>query len=86
MITETKIPERRCPFCDYKLDVAASVYNKKNTPKPGDISICLSCASILIFNDDLTIRKPEPGEIEITPEIHKIQQAIRSVDRRDLKG
>jgi len=78
---ENQLPECQCPYCEAKLDTATDL--KTNVmPKPGDISVCINCAQVLVFADDLTLRKPQPGEITMTPEIELYQKAVRGLDRR----
>lgn len=50
-----------CSICGYDLDGASQV-NGDNMPKPGDVSICISCANIAIFDDDLKLRQPDLDE------------------------
>jgi hypothetical protein len=79
---ETRLPACHCPYCETRLDAATNLA-KVIMPKPGDISVCIQCAQILIFADDLTLRKPLPADkITITDEIKLYQQAVRMLDRR----
>jgi hypothetical protein len=82
---DTRVPESRCPFCDAKLDGASSFEGA--VPSPGDASVCVLCASALVFQDDLTVRMMTPAEWAELPdgfkdEIRLMQRAVRSVDRR----
>ncbi len=38
--------------------------NEEATPQAGCISICINCAQISIFKDDLTLRNITPGELK----------------------
>lgn len=79
---QTRLPASQCPYCETKLDAATDLETVV-MPKPGDISICIKCAQLLIFTDDLTLRKPIPAdEIVITDQIRLYQQAVRAIDRR----
>lgn len=78
---KTRLPACRCPYCGTQLD-AATKLDRAIMPKPGDISVCIKCAQVLVFADDLMLRKPKPDEIEITDEIKLYQQAVRFLDRR----
>jgi hypothetical protein len=83
-LRDTRVPESLCPFCGQRLDsaIAADPANPDAQPDPGDVTICISCAQILVFTDDLTLRASMPGEVEITPEIRRAQEMVRRLDRR----
>jgi hypothetical protein len=85
----TPVPEDHCPFCGHKLD-AASTPNGA-IPNPGDVSICLSCASALVFDKNLRLQAMSQNEFaDLHPDNQKeillIQRGIRMLDRRNLKG
>jgi hypothetical protein len=81
--------EINCPDCGHGMTSATSVEKDKKDeeimPTEGDVCLCISCSSLLIYNADLTVRVARPGEIEITEEIRRAQRAIRMMDRRDMK-
>lgn len=59
------IPPRMCPSCGKLLDGATQLRDAsehQETPKAGDATICLYCANVAVFADDLTLRKPTPVE------------------------
>jgi hypothetical protein len=77
---DTKIPESTCPWCGEKLDGAASLEDQ--TPKPGDITICVECLNVSKFDQDLHLLKIEEAEKETwTPEerskVARIQLGLR---------
>jgi len=87
--TSTDIPKSRCPFCGYLSEEASAPGDA--SPKPGHVAVCISCASVLVFNDDLRLRAMTPTEFaDLHPdsrdEISLIQRGIRMLDRRKLKG
>lgn len=43
-----RLPPQRCPLCDHRLD-AASALDSDAAPTPGDLTVCISCASPLVF-------------------------------------
>jgi ferredoxin-like protein FixX len=47
-----KLPEQKCPKCDYPMDCATAAFTE-DTPQPrkGDYTICLSCGTMLVFTD-----------------------------------
>lgn len=50
-----RIRENICPYCNKKLD-ACSNMTGEDGPDDGDFTLCLYCAAVLRFNNDLTIR------------------------------
>jgi hypothetical protein len=52
-----------CPWCGTELNAAAGISDKANTPTPGDLSICIKCAGMLCFADDLIPQKATLEEI-----------------------
>lgn len=83
----TQLPASRCPYCDVDLDAAGSYEGK--TPDPGDLTVCVSCASLLAYGDDMRLRKVVPADLADLPEdakqiVRTYQQAVRGIDRRGL--
>lgn len=80
-----------CPYCDHLLDAASNLYATR-APVGGDWTVCGYCAQVLIFCDDLTVRKPKPRELDTprysAPEVKAAMDimtlAVRTMDRRHL--
>jgi len=86
---ETRLPADHCPLCGYKHDAASSPTGK--TPSPGDLAVCMSCATALVFGEDLRLQAMTQDEFaDLHPderkEVLRFQRAIRMLDRRQLKG
>ncbi len=82
---DTKVPESPCPFCGTEFDGAFSFEDK--VPSPGDATVCIQCASPLVFDDAMKLRQMTPGEFAGLPEYFKdelrlFQRAVRAIDRR----
>lgn len=48
-------------------------------PKPGDLNVCIRCAHMMLFNDDLTMRELTPIERSTAladPKVAQIRLAI----------
>jgi hypothetical protein len=79
-----------CPYCEEILDGATRVGGSAAVPEPGDVSVCLYCAQIIIFGADLLVRRPLPGELEAIEAQHpeaglllrRAQEQIKALDRR----
>jgi hypothetical protein len=88
-LDSTVVPDQACPRCGYKFDRASpAMPNTAATPSPGDISLCLDCGQILVFNDDArTTHAATSAELadldfETRATIRKGQRAIAIVKRR----
>lgn len=46
-----KTPRTGCPVCLQALDAASD--RQRNTPRPGDVSVCMYCATALEFGADM---------------------------------
>lgn len=64
-------PENICPVCGYVLDSATSPENKKFVPAEGDVSICIRCTTILVFNKDLLSVLPDEETLHDLQSNHK---------------
>jgi len=53
------VPTALCPHCGYGFDRASVAEGEKKEPRPGDISMCISCGGFLVFTDDIRVRKIE---------------------------
>jgi hypothetical protein len=68
------------------MDEATHPEDDAARPSPGDLSICLSCTSILKFGDDLALMACSPAEIadlpsDIKAELERYRRAVLSIDR-----
>lgn len=86
-LRDTATTPCRCPWCGHRIDaaMAGDPAEPDVTPKPGDVSVCISCAQMLVFTDNLTLRASMPGEIPMTPGLRRAQQAVRMLDRRKMR-
>lgn len=57
-----------CPVCGKKLDAATHVEKEEAVPGPGDISICLYCATVSVFDDNLKLKQMTNEEFAGLPE------------------
>jgi hypothetical protein len=79
------LPESRCPQCNYVL-TGASNPNGDGEPEPGCASVCLNCGQLMIFADDLTLRKAnalDVRELMAWPEAwNTVQKAQMIIQQR----
>jgi hypothetical protein len=62
MVNVWKTADTSCPSCDSRLAVAIDLVDDQIIPKPGDLSFCLRCGTLLAFADDMTARYPTAEE------------------------
>jgi hypothetical protein len=83
---EHALPESHCPWCGYTIDAVTCLDERGNEhdkmPQPGDLTVCVKCAHICAFADDLTLRTPTDTELEGMPTalmrlLSKVQAAVR---------
>lgn len=53
-----------CPNCGYGMNACSSAFEEDVEPKEGDITLCLKCGQILLFDDKLKVRYPKMGELD----------------------
>lgn len=73
-----RVKKNICLICNHQLDGATQV-NGDEEPKLGDVSICIECGNIALFDDNLGLRQPtieEEREILKDPNISFFQTII----------
>jgi hypothetical protein len=65
MVRSTPIPATRGP-CGVNLNMATGLGGA--TPSPGDCTICITCDTILLFDDNLLLHRASKEEIETIPD------------------
>lgn len=89
----TRTPLNHCLDCGHAIDASTDASAPNNsTPGPGDLAICLHCAHVMIYADDLTVRAPTDAEVvEIAgdPDMVRAVNAIARFNKehpRDAKA
>lgn len=57
-----ELPDHWCPRCHTKFDRVSGIGGKFK-PSPGDVSLCIECASLAVFDDHLQLREPTLTEL-----------------------
>ena len=82
MNRESILPESSCPNCNRKMDRATGIRDRDDVPEPGSISICICCAAINEYDDDLRLRLlPEDELKEISIQHPKTYQILMKAQR-----
>lgn len=50
-----RLPVMKCPTCQHPMDAATRMLGQER-PRPGDLSVCLKCAEVLVFQPDMSMR------------------------------
>jgi hypothetical protein len=73
-------PSQPCLTCGYVTDAVTSVSDEGARPKEGDVSFCLACGALAIFDDDLRFRAATAEEAALLAKdsvIRKLRLAHR---------
>lgn len=76
-----------CPYCGHKLNAAGASDGSHTAPSDGDATVCIECAEVMFFQQDMTVRKAKEGELMTmlfsdpawAAEIAATQRRIRSL-------
>ena len=76
------IPDVACPTCSYEFIRATGFDGKK--PQPHDVTMCMGCSEIFIFNEDMSIRLPNDDDLRDLPldEISKMQYFLNQMRKQ----
>jgi hypothetical protein len=83
MITHA-IPDMLCPACGHHFTHAAPADDSTTAPEPGDITVCIRCASLMVFGDDMRLRLPTPAEDAECRAMSDVMEATQAI--RDLNA
>ena len=76
-------PSCKCPRCGYEFDRASGAFGNF-VPRTGDLTACLKCGLVMVFNSDLTVHIASDQEMQsLTPgERRQVNILVRTI--RDL--
>lgn len=80
-----RTPKRAAPCCGKVLDAATGT----DRPSPADVSVCFECGSLLVFNDDLTLRiltAPELAALDAGTLAFLMRTRARVIELRAERG
>jgi hypothetical protein len=79
-VKDYTIFEQQCPFCGHRCNRCATTDDAP--PKPGDISLCLRCAEVSVFDRELRLRRASPRELtrlKSDPDWLKVERMRRAI-------
>ena len=71
-------PGQVCPSCGGKLEAHTDAYGEA-TAKPGDVAICVYCAELLRFDEQLHVRAVDDLERASLLTDPRVEQAVGAV-------
>ena len=77
-----------CASCGKSMDAASNADEAHTPPHPGDISICLYCGHLMLFDSDLCLRALTDAEIvEVAgdPRIVRTTNLLKKLKRQRKK-
>lgn len=69
--------DNQCPSCHTKLDAATNADGHNSFPEEGDLSICINCHHVLVFDKNLVL-KPMTAEIFKTLHHEDVEALLRA--------
>ena len=58
-----EVPENNCLCCGYLIDRASVCDSPITRPRSNDVTICVNCGEIMIFDHELKLRKPNDNDL-----------------------
>lgn len=62
-----EVPAIACPWCGVMQDFVTPLSGEEG-PRPGSVTICLSCTGANLFTEGLGLRRLEPADLADWPE------------------
>ena len=72
---EIRVKKQKCPYCGFEGDGVEEFNREDRKPKPGDISVCISCAGIQVFGEEMELLKISKERLTELKEKHPITWA-----------
>lgn len=77
-----------CPYCGTHRDFVSDIEADK-VPGPGDISICIKCTGIQVFDDNMVLRKATDQEYLVyskIPDVMRVRTAVLLARQKPAKN
>lgn len=75
--TDHRIADQLCPSCGHWVDHAGSPDKKLARPAAGDWNVCIRCAAVTTYGEDLRLRllnEAERAELAALPADHEVRR------------
>jgi hypothetical protein len=80
----TRLAPDACAYCGHPLDAATAMDDGPTKPKPGDITMCIKCGFLLVFDDAMKMAKPDQALLAEALEHPDVKLMLRAW--RDVYG
>lgn len=86
-----KMGNDNCPYCGKLIDMASSVESPEDKPRPKDFSVCIGCAGVMRYGNDMALEECPDIVIESLPEKERQQilivvQTIKRMNAKKRSG
>lgn len=75
-------PKSNCTICDSPLDAATGALHTGARPEAGDVSVCLYCGNVAVFDEALSLRSPTTEEKSIFDRDEQLAKVRNAVNDR----
>lgn len=59
----SRVPESPCPSCGHVMNGATDPDDLDAVPVPGDATVCINCAALLVFGPELQLGLMSPADL-----------------------
>lgn len=89
MDERTGVKASTCPRCQYKMDAASCLEDETARPNEGDLTVCLNCGQVLVFDHEIEPTLPTPTDLakldrETKRQLFRTSMAVMAV--RETRG
>lgn len=79
-----RLPDNECPTCHIKFNSSVQVNGEAVRPGPNDITICMSCGEVLVFDSDMEVHIITLDELATThPDSwEEVDKAVKEIKTR----
>jgi hypothetical protein len=82
-----KTPKNKCATCGYVADNAALLFDDNAVPEQGDVTLCMKCGELYLFDRSLHYKKPSARKLlELKAsaawlEVIRIRRALKEIQK-----
>jgi hypothetical protein len=82
-MVDVQVPESFCPYCFIAHDTVTNTTGG-TAPDPGDFTLCIGCAGVLTFDENLQLKPAKFTDIPIQEraKFARVKMCVEEVNRR----
>lgn len=76
------LPHSKCHHCAANLEAATAVGPEARRPMPGDVSVCIRCGELNIFDAEMRLRAPmddQKAEFMADPDVRRVVASAKKM-------